>query len=69
MIKKIKNAGITPIVGLYNYDMPKEIVRSFDGWRSPRLPTQWSGRKAFVAYATTCMKFVLRIYTTKKLTI
>ena len=31
-IQKIVDAGITPIVGLYNWDLPRNVSREFGGW-------------------------------------
>ena len=38
--------------------MPKQIARDFGGWRDPRIPTQWSGRKAYVKYAMACIEYM-----------
>ena len=48
-IQKIVDAGITPIVGLYNWDLPRNVSREFKGWTEPE------GVDAFVRYAEACI--------------
>ena len=55
-LTKLIEAGIEPVVSLYNWDMPRIVLRDFGGWRSPSRPRDFSGRKAFVHYAKACFE-------------
>ena len=49
-IQKLIAADIVPIVGLYDWDLPRNVSREFGGW------TEQTGVDAFVRYADACFE-------------
>ena len=49
-LEKLVAAGVTPIVGLYAWDLPREVNRKLGGW------SEEDGVAAFVRFADACFE-------------